>query len=92
MEENKTMATSAEAAKPKRRTGLWICLILAGALACAYLGLCAYVFFGGRIMPNVTVGRADLSNMTWNEARAALENNTVECQSKVIPFTYGNRG
>lgn len=92
MEENKTMSAPTEASKPKRKTGLWVCLILLGLLVCAYLGLCAYVFFGGRVMPNVTVGRTDLSNMTWNEARAVLESNTVECRNKIIPFTYGNRG
>jgi len=61
-------------------------------LVCAYLGLCAYVFFSGRILPNVSVGHVDVSQMTWNEARAALEANTADIRNKVIPFTYGSRG
>ena len=92
MEENKTVAAPAEEGKPKRKTGLWVCLILVGLLVCAYLGLCAYVFFSGRILPNVSVGHVDVSQMTWNEARAALETNTADIRNKVIPFTYGSRG
>lgn len=92
MEENKNVTAPAQAPKAKGRKSLWAALSIAGLLICAYVGLCAYVFFSGRILPNVTVGHIDLSQMTWNEARAAVENGTLAIDNKVIPFTYGNRG
>ena len=56
-----------------------------GVLAAAYLGTCAWAAGQETILPNVTVGGIDVSNMTVEQAKSAIES-TVEQKGKDFPI------
>ncbi len=47
--------------------------VTVGVLAAAYIGLCAWAGSRQTILPNVTVAGVDVSNMTIDQAQAAVE-------------------
>ena len=55
-------------------------------LAAAYLGTCAWAAGRQTILPNVTVGGIDVSNMTVEQAKDAIED-TVKQKGENISFT-----
>ena len=57
-----------------------------GVLAAAYLGTCAWAAGRQTILPNVTVGGIDVSNMTVEQAKSAIED-TVKQKGENISFT-----
>lgn len=65
-----------EAKGPARRAGTKRYVILAGAvlgaLAAAYLALCAWVAASGRVLPRVSVAGVDVSGLTAEEAERAV--------------------
>lgn len=56
-----------------------------GVLAAAYLGTCAWAADRSTILPNVTVGGIDVSNMTVEQARSAIAS-TVEQKGGDFPI------
>ena len=46
--------------------------LVIGALAAAYLGLCAWAMSRNTILPNVSVAGIDVSNMTLEQAENAV--------------------
>lgn len=56
-----------------------------GVLAAAYLGTCAWAAGREAILPNVTVGGVDVSNMTVEQAQNAIES-TVEQKGGDFPL------
>ena len=58
----------------------------AGALAAAYLGLCLWAGSRDTILPNVSVAGVDVSNMTQEQARQAVDG-AVRQQSGDIALT-----
>lgn len=57
-----------------------------GLLAAAYLGTCAWAAGRDTILPNVSVAGIDVSGMTSEQARAAVED-TVARQGKDISLS-----
>lgn len=57
-----------------------------GLLAAAYLGTCAWAAGRETILPNVTVGGIDVSNLTAEQAQSAIED-TVKQKGENISFT-----
>lgn len=55
-------------------------------LAAAYIGTCAWAAGRETVLPNVSVAGVDVSNMTAEQARAAIEN-AVEQKGSDISFT-----
>ena len=47
--------------------------VTVGVLAAAYIGLCAWAGSRQTILPNVTVAGVDVSNMTIDQAQAAVD-------------------
>ena len=47
--------------------------VTVGVLAAAYIGLCVWAGSRQTILPNVTVAGVDVSNMTIDQAQAAVE-------------------
>ena len=58
---------------------------VAGVLAAAYLGTCAWAAGRETILPNVTVGGIDVSSMTAEQAKSAIES-TVEQKGGDFPL------
>ena len=56
-----------------------------GVLAAAYLGLCAFAMGRDAILPNVSIAGIDVSNMTVEQAKSAVET-AVEQKGKDISF------
>lgn len=57
-----------------------------GVLAAAYLGTCAWAAGRSAILPNVSVAGIDVSNMTVEQAKSAIED-TVKRKGENISFT-----
>lgn len=57
-----------------------------GILAAAYLGTCAWAAGRQTILPNVSVAGVDVSNMTMEQAKSAIED-TVKQKGENISFT-----
>ena len=68
------MAGARELKKKKKELPLGVVIggTFAGVLLGGYLGLCAWVNFGG-IMPNVTVGGLDVGGLSQEQAQVRLE-------------------
>ncbi len=54
------------------KTALIVIAVLAALLAAGYVGLCAYVSGGGKLLPNTTAAGIELGGMTRDQAAAAL--------------------
>jgi len=64
----------ASPSQPKKiKWGLIAAALAAVALASGYLGLCSWVGSSQKILPNVSIAGVDVSNMTQDQAQAAVE-------------------
>ena len=62
-----------------------------GVLACAYVGLCAWVGSSGAIFPHTVVGGVDVSGMTVEQAASALDQAVARHGDQMAAaVTYGD--
>ena len=62
-----------------------------GVLACAYVGLCAWVGSSGAIFPHTVVGGVDVSGMTVEQAASALDQAVAQHGDQMAAaVTYGD--
>ena len=74
----------------KKKTWLIVTGVVLGALLMAYLGLCAWVGTMDRIFPNTTIAGLDVSGMTVEQARKALDQAMAEHGDEIAgTITYG---
>ena len=65
--------------------------IVLGVLACAYVGLCAWVGSSGAIFPHTVVGGVDVSGMTVEQAASALDQAVAQHGDQMAgTITYGD--
>ena len=65
--------------------------IVLGVLACAYVGLCAWVGNSGAIFPHTVVGGVDVSGMTVEQAASALDQAVAQHGDQMAgTITYGD--
>ena len=74
----------------KKKMWLIVTGVVLGALLAAYLGLCAWVGTMDRIFPNTTIAGLDVSGMTVEQARKALDQAMAEHGDEIAgTITYG---
>ena len=74
----------------KKKMWLIVTGVVLGALLMAYLGLCAWVGTMDRIFPNTTIAGLDVSGMTVEQARKALDQAMAEYGDEIAgTITYG---
>lgn len=78
---------------PAHKRPVVILLAVLALLVLLYAALCAWVAFGGRILPGVYAGQELVGNLSPEEAASRIRYSTaVRLEGLAVPFTYGEDG
>ena len=78
------MRGAREERKPKKSRGGLGAFFVILVLVIGYLGLCFWVSSSDKILPNVSAAGVELSGMTVDEAREALERDAVQAGDDLV--------